>query len=124
MDGSFLQSVLGIIVAFVVGIGYIYRAGYKYEERLSSLKEKNENLEAKIKTSETELLSLKITIKTLEVDFLSLKIAMKNAEAEFLSLKREVEVFAEEMKKKKNTPPGKYRLSVFNDPFLQFRNLL
>jgi hypothetical protein len=49
---------------------------------------------------------------------------MKNAEAEFLSLKREVEVFAEEMIKKKNTPPGKYRLSIFKNLFLQFRNLL
>jgi uncharacterized coiled-coil protein SlyX len=102
MDESIRQGVVGITLAFVVGAAYIlemklndvYREGFNRDKELSYVKQRNEELEVKVETSESELSSLKT--------------AVESSNAELSLLKTTMEKLTDEMKEMMNTPPGKY----------------
>jgi hypothetical protein len=100
-----MHVVVGITLAFVMGAAYIlemklsdvYREGLHRDRELSFLKHKNEELEVKVETSESELSFLKNALQT----------EVESCNVELSDLKTTIEILAEDMKKMKNTPPGK-----------------
>ncbi|XP_056002061.1 fibrinogen-like protein A isoform X2 [Ostrea edulis] len=105
MDEDVRQCFIGMIFVFTLGalhifdrLDEVYMEGLTRDKELSSLKQRNEDLEVKVEISKIELSSLKTAMEKLtEVETLKVELS---------SLKTTTEELTEEIKRMKNTPPG------------------